>query len=483
VVALGGAWSRATGRSDEELLGDGWLSSVHPEDEPRVTGIRRTSREAGTAYSLDLRLRGRDGAYRWWFERGEPCDDATTGCFVGSLLDVHERRQHEEDLAERTRSMRLAERRQGEFLARLSHELRNPLAPIGNAANVLRTLEHTNPILVRLREVLERQVARLGRMVEGLIDVTRIAHGQVSLVREATTAERIVQAAAARAGEAILAGGHRLQVLPGDGPHPIDGDIERLTQALASLLDNAARHSPQASTIVVEAHRVARTVQIAVRDSGRGIDPSFLPHAFELFSTEDRSDGPPSRGLGLGLPFARRIAQLHGGDVEGSSDGRGRGSEFVLWLPLADGKSAAEAPAGMARLAESFRVLVVEDDDDVRESLALQMKVWGNEVESAATAAEALDKARAWNPQIVMCDLELPDGDGFQLCGALRGITAPGTLIAAVTGYARAEDQRRAAQAGFDSFLVKPLDAQSVVRLLRSVATRVDGEVAAASTT
>lgn len=473
VVALGGPWQRATGRPTSELLGDGWLASVHPEDAARVTGIRLASREASVAYVLDLRLRSADGAYRWWSERGEPCagDDAA-GAFVGSLQDVHERRQGEDDLALRAQALRLAERRQGEFLAHLSHELRNPLAPIGNVANVMRTIEHTNPILERLREILERQVGRLGRMVDGLVDTTRVASGQVSLVREATTAERVVQAAAARAADAISAGGHTLRVLPADAPHPIVGDVERLAQALACLLDNAARHSPEPSTIVVEPHRVARTVQIAVRDSGRGIDPAFLPHAFELFSTEERIDAPRSGGLGVGLPFARRIAQLHGGDVEGASDGHGHGAEFVLWLPLAEARPVDSVAAGGPRLAESFRVLVVEDDDDARDSLALQMRVWGNEVESATTAAEALALARSWRPQIVLCNLALPDSDGFRLAAQLREATPPDTVLAAVTGYARAEDMHRATQSGFECFLVKPLDADSVVRLLRSAARR-----------
>lgn len=443
---------------------------MHPEDVARVAGIRRTARDAGVGYTLDLRLRGADGGWRWWMDRGDPCP-GTPGALVGSMLDVHGRRQDEDDLAARAQALRLAERRQGQFLARLAHELRSPLAPIGNAANVLRTLEHSNPILLRLREILERQVTRLGAMVGHLVDTTRIAQGQVSLVREPTTAGRIVEAAAARVAEAVAAGGHTLRIRPADAPLPIEGDVERLVQALASLLDNAARHSPGPVTIDVEARRVARTVQIVVRDSGRGIEPGFLPHAFELFATEERADAPRSGGLGLGLPFARRIADLHGGGVEASSEGRGRGSEFVLWLPLAEPR-VAEGASGpsLPRLGERFRVLVVEDDDDARETLALQMKVWGNDVETAATAAEALEKARTWGPRIVLCDLDLPDIDGYRLAAPLRAAAPPGVLLAAVTGYATMADRRRAADAGFESFLVKPLDAESLVRLLRRAA-------------
>ena len=193
------SWSAYTGRSSDELLGDGWTRAVHPEDLDRCLGIRATSFEARAPFSMDLRLRRHDGQYRWMLDNGVPrfgADGAAIG-YVGSCVDIHERKELEESLAERTQQLRLAERRQGQFLAMLSHELRNPLAPIANAASVLRTLESTNPILVRLREILERQVGRLGHLIEELIDVTRAAQGQISLVREQVSIESVVQAAVA----------------------------------------------------------------------------------------------------------------------------------------------------------------------------------------------------------------------------------------------------------------------------------------------
>ena len=208
------SWVAYTGRASEALQGDGWTRAVHPEDIDRCLGIRATSFEAHAPFAMDLRLRRHDGEYRWMLDNGVPrfgSDGAAIG-YVGSCVDIHERKALEESLAERTQQLRLAERRQGQFLAMLSHELRNPLAPIANAASVLRTLEHTNPILVRLREILERQVSRLGHLIEELIDVTRAAQGQISLVREQVSVESVVQAAVAGSHDKLTSGGHRLEV-------------------------------------------------------------------------------------------------------------------------------------------------------------------------------------------------------------------------------------------------------------------------------
>ena len=241
-----GAWTEFTGKTAEELRGDGWMRCVHPEDLDRCVGIRRASFDAVAPFSLDYRLRHKEGGFRWVADTGVPRLDpqGRAAGYVGSAVDVHERKALEENLAERTQALRLAERRQGQFLGMLSHELRNPLAPIANAASVLRTIEHSNPILVRLREILERQVGRLGRLVEELIDVTRSAQGQISLVRERVSIESIVQGAVARSHEKINAGKHRLDVDVPDERLFVRGD-SRPTVAgdLANLIANAAKFS------------------------------------------------------------------------------------------------------------------------------------------------------------------------------------------------------------------------------------------------
>ena len=482
-ATLGGAndwfspsWAAYTGRAVPELQGDGWTRAVHPEDLDRCLGIRATSFQARAPFAMDLRLRRHDGQYRWMLDNGVPrlgADGAAIG-YVGSCVDIHERKELEETLAERTQQLRLAERRQGQFLAMLSHELRNPLAPIANAASVLRTLEHTNPILVRLREILERQVGRLGHLIEELIDVTRAAQGQISLVREGVSVESIVQTAVASGHDKLTAGGHRLEVDVPDERIFVRGDRARLAQALAHLIANAAKFTFEPSTIAIAVRRAAKTVQISVKDSGQGIDPAFLPHAFELFAQQDQTLARTLGGLGVGLTLARRIAQLHGGDVEGFSEGPGRGSEFVLWLPTILPELAFESTdRDVPRLAESYRVLIVEDDADSLESLRLQMELWGTEVSTARTAAEAIVVAERVRPQIVLCDIGLPGMDGLRLVERLRRtLQGAPVVFAAVTGYASGDDQQRALAAGFDSFFVKPLNPGSLAHLLRSFAAR-----------
>ena len=471
---LSPSWAAFSGRPLASLHGDAWTELVHPEDLERCLGIRAASFEARTPFSLDVRLRRHDGRYRWMLDNGVPRlgEDGQALGFVGALVDIHERKELEENLAGRAQQLRLAERRQGQFLAMLSHELRNPLAPIANAASVLRTLEHGNPILGRLREILDRQVGRLGHLISELIDVTRAAQGQISLVRAETSVESIVQAGIAASHDKVAAGSHRVDVeLPAERLF-VRGDSARLAQALGHLIGNAAKFSFEPGEIRVAVRRVAKTVQVVVTDRGHGIDSSFLPHAFELFSQQDQTLSRGLGGLGVGLTLARRVAQLHGGDVEGFSEGPGRGSEFVLWLPLLE-KAASPAEPAAPRLAENLRVLIVEADPDARESLRQQMELWGTEVSTARSAAEALALAPVVMPEIVLCDVGLPALDGLRLVAEMRRrLAGPRPLFVAVTAYASNEDQQRAMGAGYDAFLVKPLDAESLARLLRSHASR-----------
>jgi PAS domain S-box-containing protein len=471
---LSPSWAAFTGQPLAELQGEGWMRTVHPEDLERCLGIRATSFEAHSAFTMDLRLRRHDGEYRWFVDNGVPHrrDDGSSRRFVGSAIDIHDRKQLEETLAERTQALRLAERRQGQFLAMLSHELRNPLAPIANAASVLRTLEHSNPILVRLREILERQVGRLGRLVEELIDVTRAAQGQISLVRERVSIDSIVQTAVANSHDKINTARHRLEVDVPDEHLFVRGDAGRLAQALANLIGNAAKFTLEPGVVTITVRRAAKTVHLSVKDAGQGISPEFLRHAFELFAQQDQTLARSLGGLGVGLTLARRIAQLHGGDVEAFSEGIGKGSEFILWLPLLD-EVPAEPPVHAPRLSDACRVLIVEDNADALESLRLQMELWGNEVSTARSAEEALLVALASRPQIVLCDIGLPGMDGYRLVGALRkALAGQQVVFAAVTGYASGDDQERALSAGFDSFLVKPLQSDSLGRLLRAAASR-----------
>ena len=445
------AWATFSGRSLDALKGDAWQQLVHPEDLERCLGIRAASFEAATAFSLDVRLRRHDGAYRWMLDNGAPRatgGDGHAKGFVGALVDIHERKELEETLARRAQQLRLAERRQGKFLAMLSHELRNPLAPIANAASVLGTLAHTNPILGRLREILDRQVGRLSHLISELIDVTRAAQGQISLVRAEVSVESIVQAAVVASEDKVAAGGHRVhQVLP-DERLFVRGDSARLAQALAQLIGNAAKFSLEPGDIRVAVRRVARTVQIAVTDHGQGLDAGFLPQAFELFAQQDPALSRGAGGLGVGLTLARRVAQLHGGDVEGFSDGPGQGAEFVMWMPLVEAAPAA-AHAVAQGLDHRLRVLVVEANPAGRDSLRQQMQLWGTEVSTARDAAEAAAAAYPVAQDIVLCDVGVASTRGFELVHHFRGAAGGArALFVAVSSDASDDNSKRALAAG-----------------------------------
>jgi PAS domain S-box-containing protein len=472
-------WLQYTGRSLEQLQGKGWLEDVHPEDRERCVGIYATSFEAHQPFSLDIRLRRHDGQYRWILNTGTPrfAADSRYDGYIGSCIDIHERKELEERLAGHTQMLRLADRRQNEFIAMLSHELRNPLAPIANAASVLRTLEGNDKTLKRLREIIERQVARLRRVVDDLVDVTRVMQGQIALTREWLDVGDVIRAAAEIVQPKLTATGHTLAItLPPQALH-VQGDSVRLAQALSNIILNAAKFTPDPSPILITASEDTSqgngVLNLSVKDAGQGIAPEFLPHVFELFAQQDQTLARSYGGLGIGLTLSKRIAQLHGGDVKAFSEGPGKGAEFILSLPLAR-QDAANDPVPMknpSAKGESYRVLIIEDNADTRYLLRLQMELWGNEVMTAADATASLRITEQFKPQIVLCDLGLPGLDGFQLIKPLREkLAGHRVLYAALTGHGRQEDESRALAAGFDAFLSKPLRPDSLSKLFQSYA-------------
>ncbi len=471
-------WLAYTGRTLEDSRARGWLGDVHAEDIERCRGIFGTSGDARQPFTLDVRLRRHDARYHWVLVSATPRFNADGGfCgYIGSGIDIDARKHDEDRLAERLQALRHAERRQADFLALLSHELRGPLAPIANAASVLRTLEASNPILARLREIIGRQVTRLGGLIDGLIDTARSAQGQISLVSEAVAVNGLVHNALARSSEVVAAAHHTLDLHLPEQRVCIHGDPARLAQALSNLIANAAKFMPEPGVIKVAVEADATRVRITVKDQGQGIAPDFLPQVFELFAKQDATFAPVSAGLGVGLTLARRIARMHGGDIEARSAGAGQGAQFTMTLPRPSeqGNVAAVTPhAAGPDLAESYRVLIIEDDADAREALRLQMRLWGNEVMTAANGEEGLAAASEFEPHIVLCDIGLPGRDGLQLVAPLRQRLGPSVLFAAVTGHAGNTDEARALAGGFDSYLVKPLHSDGLAKLLRSYANRV----------
>jgi len=338
-------WLEFTGRSMAQEQGSGWMECVHGEDLERCSGIFHASFDARQPFTMDFRLRRHDGMFRWVLASGVPrwTPDGGFHGYTGSCIDIHERKELEERLAERTRALRVADRRKNEFLAMLSHDLRNPLGPIANATAILKMMEHQLPAITPVRQIVERQLEQLRRVIGDMRDVTRITQAKVELSHEPLTVDEIVRQALETAQAQIDARGHRLQLeLPAERPQ-VCGDPMRLSQALSHLLVNAAKFSPVPGTIELRAWTKDDKLHILVKDQGQGMHADFLPHVFEPFAQENHSKPRTNNGLGVGLTIAKRLAQLHGGDIEAHSDGPARGSEFIMTLPLLHGDAVAQA--------------------------------------------------------------------------------------------------------------------------------------------
>lgn len=345
-------WLDFTGRTMDDERGSGWLWGVHPEDLERCSGIFHASFDARQPFTMDFRLKRHDGSHRWVLANGVPrCSpDGAFHGYTGSCLDIHERKELEERLAERTRALRLADRRKDEFLAMLAHDLRNPLGPIANATAILKMMEAQTPAIAPVRQIVERQLEQLRRVIADMRDVTRITQAKLELRRETLSVDELLQQALETARAQIDSREHRLQV---DVPPGLTvlGDSMRLAQALSHLLVNAAKFTPQGGSIEVSARSDGPWVRIRVKDSGQGIAPDFLPHVFEPFVQENQSKPRTNHGLGVGLTIAKRLAELHGGDIAATSAGHGQGAEFVLSLPLISAHAAgatADSATSMA---------------------------------------------------------------------------------------------------------------------------------------
>lgn len=451
------SWLAFRGRTLGDELGEGWTEGVHPEDLERCLGIYGHCFEQREPFSMDYRLLRHDGKYRWVLDNGVPRlgQDGEFLGFIGTCVDISDRKELEDRLAEHARNLRLSDRRREEFLARLSHELRNPLGPIANAAAILKTLEQNDVRLVKVREIVERQVGQLHRLITDLVDVTRITKGRIVLQRERVDANAILDDALEQTRAEFEQRRQTLSVARPDEPLACIGDAQRLAQALAALLSNASKFSPAETEIGVAVRGSGARVEFVVKDTGAGIAPTFLPRVFELFAQGDQSLARPESGLGVGLTIAKSVAELHGGSVEVDSAGHGLGTTAILRIPLRNAAAAVESDLANV---EGRRVLIIEDNTDARESLRLRFELANNEVRTAADAAEGLQIAETFEPHLVVCDIGLPDVDGHELVRRLRDTLAgQPTRFVALTGYGRVEDRDRALDSGFDAFLVKPL--------------------------
>ena len=367
-----------------------------------------------------------------------------------------------------------ADRHKDEFLAMLAHELRNPLAPIRNAVQIMqrRTLE--DPQLVWTRDVIERQLASLTRLVDDLLDVSRITRGKINVSREPLELKKVVESALETVQPLIAEKAHHLELeVPAESLR-VEGDLTRLTQLVGNLLANAAKYTDSGGRIGLAVSARGPWAEIRVRDSGIGIPSEQLPRIFELFAQVDRAGERARGGLGIGLALVRRLVELHGGTVSVRSDGPGRGSEFLVRLPrrfesagAPPEESAAGEGAATTAAPARRRILIVDDNKDALESLATLMQMAGHTVQTAPDGELALSVAPGFRPDLVLLDLGLPKMDGFEVARRIRAAPwGKSVVLVALTGWGQEADRRRTRETGFDSHLVKPLDLDALTEFL-----------------
>jgi PAS domain S-box-containing protein len=378
------------------------------------------------------------------------------------------------DLTERKQFQELEESQQRtqEFLAMLAHELRNPLAPLRTSVDILRIREVQDPVVQRAREVIGRQVQHLTRLVDDLLEVSRITSGRICLAREPLDLEAVLSRAVEAARPLLDKRRHALNIDLPSQPLLVKGDFTRLTQVFVNLLNNAAKYTSDGGLIEVRARIVDRRVEVHIVDNGIGIPPDLLPRVFDLFTQGQRALDRAEGGLGVGLALVHRLVSLHGGTVTAYSEGAGRGSEFVVTLPLAEEAFMTVVPESghSASTPARRRLLVVDDNKDAAESMSMLLELWGHEVICAYDGRTALETAATYRPDAVFLDIGLPEMDGYEVAERLREL--PGSskaVLVAITGYGQDADRRRSREAGIDHHLVKPVAPETLHNLLDSL--------------
>jgi PAS domain S-box-containing protein len=455
------------GYRPEEILGKHFsifypadaLASGWPEHELRV------ARQEGRFEHEGWRVR-KDGSIFW------------ANVVITPLYDERHRMlgfaKVTRDLSDRKRieALEEADRRRNEFLAMLSHELRNPLAPIRNALGVMRMNGVSESTLEWAKTVVDRQVSHLTRLVDDLLDVSRIASGKITLQREPLNIAQVVSGAVESSQPLIDSRGHTLEIRLPDEPLRIEGDLTRLSQVLMNLLNNAAQYTPEGGGIRLTVERDGEQAVIRIRDTGVGMPADLLPKVFELFTQGDRSLDRAQGGLGIGLTLVYRLVTLHGGSVEAASEGSGLGSEFTIRLPLLEVPAPSRprpAQREERRAESSRRVLVVDDNRDAAETLELLLQLWGHEVRSAYDGDEALSRVEEFQPDVVLLDIGLPGMSGYEVARHIRALPeCRDVMIVAVTGYGHESDRHQSQEAGFDQHLVKPVQPEILRDLIAS---------------
>jgi PAS domain S-box-containing protein len=487
------AYARTFDRRPEELIGTTIWQVLPAREHAAARKLLDAITPESPVSTTERRVTARNGETRWHhftdhgiFDRdGRLVEHQCLGLDVTDRVRAEE--EHRQLVAQRMveKALRLADRRKNDFLATLAHELRNPLVPVAMAAEILRASPPSDRRMAWARDVIARQAKHMMRLVDDLLDVSRITRGKVLLHKEVVDLRVVAEQAVESIQPLVDRRGHTLTLSVPDEPLDVDGDPARLAQIFSNLLDNAAKYSERGGTIELELrrdHRGGDHALVLVRDTGVGISAEMLSRIFDPFMQIDDTRGRAEGGLGIGLSLVKRLVELHGGTVHAWSAGLGLGSEFSLRLPAVSSRALASGSAvrpsdehGVA-MTHALRVLVVDDNVDAADSLAELLTIWGHTARVAYDGLGVVEAARQFAPDVVLIDLGLPSIAGEEVARRLRGgYEGAGPVLVAVTGRARAAERRRCAEAGFVHVLIKPVEPALLRDLLARVPARAVG--------
>ncbi len=453
---------------------DELVATIHPEDQASMLGRLEATLRGDTDLWISEHRSNENPQREWCWHRvrGRLIRSAqgTPVSMIGMSMDISEHKRLEE-------ALRDADRRKDDFLATLAHELRNPLAPIRYALHLLKAQAPKQPELVQSRDVIERQVAQMARLLDDLLDVSRIARGTLELRQEETDVREVVARALETSAPLIAERRHevRVELEPGE-PLPLKADLMRLAQVFGNLLNNAAKYTEDGGIITIAAARTGDEVTISVRDTGIGLAPADLEAVFSMFTQAAPATLRSRDGLGIGLSLARSIVALHGGTLEALSEGPGRGSEFRARLPLDQRPDVMQhrpaAPEVDGTEQHRWRLVIADDLRDITDSLAELLRLKGHEVVTAYDGIEAVECVESYRPEAVLLDIGMPRLDGYEACQRIRATPFGAELIiVALTGWGQSVDRDRTAEAGFTEHLVKPVDYVELLRVLEVIRT------------
>lgn len=462
-----------TGYSADELIGMTARAITHPEDRAADSArFKRVLRGQTESWESEKRYIRKDGEVIWVHVSGTIVRDAAGRPLhtLAVILDITERKRLEAELTQRMFELAAADRQKDEFLAILAHELRNPLGPVLNAVQILGRIGPTDERSSRQRALITRQIRHMARLLDDLLDVSRITHGKIELRKVPLDLRVVVEQATESCRLLIDERGHSLSVSMPEQPLLVDADPTRMEQVIWNLLTNAAKYTPTGGHIELAAELCSGNAVVRVRDSGQGIPKEMLTKVFDLFTQVEQPSDRPQGGLGIGLTMVKKLLELHGGSAEARSEGLGRGSELVVSVPLlrTDVASASKgAPRARVSTPGSARVLVVDDNVDAALTLCDLLELWGYEHSVAHDGSAALETAQRFRPHIILLDIGLPVMDGYEVARRLRADPdLQGLKLFALTGYGQEQDRRRAIAAGFDHHLTKPVDPEVLETLL-----------------